>query len=110
MKNAETVLITCATDGVGKVVAARFAASDGCVLLNGRSDEKGADTVRDIHRDARDARLEYYRADFASLDEVRRLGREVTTKHDRIDVLINNAGIGFGSPGARRETSRDGYE
>jgi NAD(P)-dependent dehydrogenase (short-subunit alcohol dehydrogenase family) len=105
-----TVLITGATDGVGKIVAARFAASNARVLLHGRSDEKGAETLRDIQREAGQARLEYYRADFASLDEVRRLGREVTTKHHRIDVLINNAGIGFGAPGTRREISRDGYE
>jgi NAD(P)-dependent dehydrogenase (short-subunit alcohol dehydrogenase family) len=104
------VLITGATDGVGKVVATRLAASNARVLVHGRSDEKGADTLRDIRREAGHSRLEYYRADFASLDEVRRMAHDVTAAHDRLNLLINNAGIGFGTPGAGRETSRDGYE
>src|ERR671931_2567024 len=104
-----TVLITGATDGVGKAAAARLAGSGARVLLHGRSDDKGRNTVRDIERDTGRS-AEYYRADFASLDEVRRLARDVTAAHDRIDVLINNAGIGFGAPGSKREISRDGYE
>jgi NAD(P)-dependent dehydrogenase (short-subunit alcohol dehydrogenase family) len=104
-----TVLITGATDGVGKIAAARLAASGARVLLHGRSEAKGSKTIRDI-QDETGVRLEYYRADFASLDEVRRLADEVTTGHDRLDLLINNAGIGFGTPGARREISQDGYE
>ena len=104
------VLITGATDGVGKVVAARLAASNARVLVHGPSEEKGADTLRDIRREAGHSRLEYYRADFASLDEVRRLAHDVTAAHDRLNLLINNAGIGFGPPGAERETSRDGHE
>jgi NAD(P)-dependent dehydrogenase (short-subunit alcohol dehydrogenase family) len=105
-----TVLITGATDGVGKVVAKRLAASGARVLVHGRSDEKGRNTVRDIQRAAGDSRVEYHRADLASLDEVRRLAHELTAAHDRIALLINNAGIGFGAPGAGRETSRDGHE
>ncbi len=104
-----TVLITGATDGVGKAAATRLAASGARVLLHGRSADKGRNTLRDIQQEtARGA--EYYRADFASLDEVRRLAQDVTTAHGRIDVLINNAGIGFGAPGSNREISRDGYE
>jgi NAD(P)-dependent dehydrogenase (short-subunit alcohol dehydrogenase family) len=110
MKLADAaVLITGATDGVGKIAATRLAASGARVLLHGRSDEKGRNTIRDIHHET-GVRLEYYRADFASLDEVRRLADEVTAAHDRLDLLINNAGIGFGAHGRRRETSRDGYE
>jgi NAD(P)-dependent dehydrogenase (short-subunit alcohol dehydrogenase family) len=48
-----------------------------------------------------------YRADLASLDEVRELARRVEEENDRLDVLVNNAGIG--TAGERAE-SRDGYE
>jgi NAD(P)-dependent dehydrogenase (short-subunit alcohol dehydrogenase family) len=58
----------------------------------------------------RDPHLEYYRADLASLGEVRRLADEVISAHDRLDVLINNAGIGFGPPGGHKEISRDDHE
>jgi NAD(P)-dependent dehydrogenase (short-subunit alcohol dehydrogenase family) len=104
-----TVLITGATDGVGKAAAMRLAAAGARVLLHGRSDEKGVKTARDIQRET-GLTPEYYRADFASLAEVRGLAHEVMAAHDRVDVLINNAGIGFGASRSRRETSRDGHE
>jgi NAD(P)-dependent dehydrogenase (short-subunit alcohol dehydrogenase family) len=56
-------------------------------------------------------RLETYAADFASLAELRRLSEHVQARHDRLDVLINNAGLGAGPRGRqRRELSADGYE
>jgi NAD(P)-dependent dehydrogenase (short-subunit alcohol dehydrogenase family) len=105
-----TILITGATDGVGKLVAKRLAASGVRVLLHGRSDEKGRNTTREIEHDAPNSRLEFYRADLSSLSEVRQLAEEVTSRHARLDVLINNAGIGFGPPHGGREISPDGYE
>jgi NAD(P)-dependent dehydrogenase (short-subunit alcohol dehydrogenase family) len=48
-------------------------------------------------------------ADLSSLDECRRLAASVAARGD-VDVLVNNAGIGFGSPGSGRELSRDGFE
>jgi NAD(P)-dependent dehydrogenase (short-subunit alcohol dehydrogenase family) len=105
-----TVLITGATDGVGRLVATRLAEADARVIVHGRSAEKGQAAIRDIKRQCRDARVEFYRGDFASLDDVRGLAHEIHTHHDRLSVLINNAGIGFGPPGGARETSRDGHE
>jgi NAD(P)-dependent dehydrogenase (short-subunit alcohol dehydrogenase family) len=104
------VLITGSTDGVGRLVAKRLAASGARVLVHGRSDEKGRDTLREIQQEASTSRPAFYRADLASLEEVRWLANEVTSQRNRVDILINNAGIGFGPPGARREISRDGYE
>jgi NAD(P)-dependent dehydrogenase (short-subunit alcohol dehydrogenase family) len=71
---------------------------------------KGRMTIQEIQRDTGNMHVEFRRADFASLDEVRQLAREVTDAHERIDLVINNAGIGFGGPGAGRATSRDGHE
>jgi NAD(P)-dependent dehydrogenase (short-subunit alcohol dehydrogenase family) len=47
---------------------------------------------------------------FSSLDEVRGLAERVLAAEQRLDVLINNAGIGAGGPGAPRQESADGYE
>jgi NAD(P)-dependent dehydrogenase (short-subunit alcohol dehydrogenase family) len=91
----KTVLITGSTDGVGKVVAFRLADAGARVLLHGRSGEKGEYLLDAIRRDTGKDRLEYFRADFSSLDEVRRLAEEVMLKHSQLELLINNAGIGF---------------
>src|SRR5262249_56019931 len=55
--------------------------------------------------------LEYYQADFSALDDVRRLAEAIEAKHDRLELLINNAGIGPTTRGkVKREASRDGHE
>jgi NAD(P)-dependent dehydrogenase (short-subunit alcohol dehydrogenase family) len=107
----KTILITGATDGVGKLVARRLAEAGARVLLHGRSQEKGEAVLREIRDATGSDRLEFLRADLASLDEVRGLAETVPAKYERIDILVNNAGIGGGIKGAmRRETSRDGHE
>jgi NAD(P)-dependent dehydrogenase (short-subunit alcohol dehydrogenase family) len=88
------VLVTGATDGVGKLVAARFAAEGARVLLHGRDAAKGAAVLAELTAASGNDRLELYRADFASLEEVRWMADEIASRHHRLDVLINNAGIG----------------
>jgi NAD(P)-dependent dehydrogenase (short-subunit alcohol dehydrogenase family) len=105
-----TVFVTGATDGVGRLVAQRVAAAAAHVIVHGRNPDKGDGIVRDVRRENDRAKVEFRRADFASLEDVRQLARNVATAHQRIDVLINNVGVGFGAPGSPREVSRDGHE
>lgn len=107
--DTQTILITGATDGIGKGAAADLAAAGARVLLHGRSDDKLAALRDEISRATGNDRLETYRADFASLDAVRELAGSVSARHDRLDVLLSNAGLGKGREN-RRETSRDGHE
>ena len=104
-----TILITGSTDGVGRRVAERLAADGARVLVHGRDRERGERLVGDINAPGRGS-AELYLADLASLGEVRRLAASVSAEHGRIDVLINNAGIGAGRPGQGREASADGFE
>jgi len=108
--NAEgkTILITGSTDGVGQRVAERLGAAGATVLIHGRDAGRAARVKAAVERVG--GRAAVYLADFASLDEVRTLAAAVARDHERLDVLINNAGIGVGGQGARRETSRDGCE
>ena len=54
--------------------------------------------------------MRFYEANLASLRQTSDLARQVTAEHQRLDVLVNNAAVGFGKEGAKRETSQDGYE
>ncbi len=104
----KVVLITGATDGVGRRVAERLGAGGATVLIHGR-DAGRAETLRTtIERSG--GRAAIHLADFAALDEVRRLAQTIAGAHDHIDVLINNAGIGYRLFGTRRTLSRDGHE
>jgi NAD(P)-dependent dehydrogenase (short-subunit alcohol dehydrogenase family) len=104
----KVVLVTGSTDGLGRDVARRFAAAGAHVLVTGRSVERGEALVAEIaKRGTGSAR--FYRADLASLDEVRALAAAVARDNQRLDVLINNAGVGFIFDSTRK-FSAEGYE
>jgi NAD(P)-dependent dehydrogenase (short-subunit alcohol dehydrogenase family) len=100
------VLITGATDGLGRRVARDLAASGATVLLHGRDKEHAETTAHEIREETNNDKLRYYLADFSSLGEVRRLTEEVRADHDHLDVLVNNAGV-FSR---ERAVSEDGHE
>lgn len=107
----KVILITGSTDGLGKLVARRFAARGATVLIHGRDSSKGDSTIREIAKTTGSDRLEYFNADLASLEEVRVMAGSVLLKHEKLDILMNNAGLGGGPKGNnRREISRDGHE
>jgi NAD(P)-dependent dehydrogenase (short-subunit alcohol dehydrogenase family) len=107
----QTILVTGATDGLGRALATELAEAGATVLIHGRDDARGRATVEQIRSRTGSERLRWYRADFSSLDEVRELARQVEDEHDRVDVLVNNAGIGTTLPGdGARVQSREGYE
>jgi NAD(P)-dependent dehydrogenase (short-subunit alcohol dehydrogenase family) len=106
--SGKTVLITGSTSGLGAEVAARLGAMGATVIVHGRDEERGAEIVDAINA-AGPGQAVFYRADLASLAEVRALADRVRDGHGGLDVLINNAGIGGASNDPRRE-SADGYE
>jgi len=103
----QTILITGATDGLGKATAREVARRGATVLLHGRDQARGEAALRGIRQAAESDRLRFYLADFSALAQVRRMAEEVRTDCDRLDLVINNAGIG--GPSGRQE-SLDGYE
>ncbi len=101
-------LITGSTDGLGRDVARRLAEAGAHVMITGRSAERGEELAAEINKSGKGS-AKFYRADLASLAEVNRLADEVGRDTKRLDLLINNAGVGFLLDSTRR-FSVEGYE
>jgi NAD(P)-dependent dehydrogenase (short-subunit alcohol dehydrogenase family) len=106
----QTILITGATDGLGRHLAQHLARGGARLLLHGRDAGRGADTLSAIRAATGNERLEFVQADFASLAEVRAMAARLVEDQNRLDALVNNAGIGSGGGTGQRALSRDGIE
>jgi NAD(P)-dependent dehydrogenase (short-subunit alcohol dehydrogenase family) len=99
--SGKVCLVTGATSGIGKETARGLAARGATVLVGGH-DAAGAEAAaKEIGGAAEPAA-----ADLSSLAEVRRLAADVQSRHDRLDVLVNNAGVFL----SERRLTVDGYE
>ena len=99
-------VVTGATRGIGRAAAMRFAELGADVVLVGR-DERALDDVRlEAKRVAKNDRVFWVRADYASLASVRAAGEEIVHRWPAIHVLVNNAAVNS----ARRAQSVDGHE
>jgi NAD(P)-dependent dehydrogenase (short-subunit alcohol dehydrogenase family) len=106
-----TVLITGATDGLGRALADRLAADGTTLILHGRDARRLDRAADEIERAYGGDRPRTVLADLAELAQVRRLAAEVREHTERLDVLVSNAGIGGGEPdGRQRRLSAEGYE
>ena len=101
-------LVTGSTDGVGRLVARSLAESGAHVFVHGRNSARGQEVVAEI--EAGGGRAQFIQADLSDLAEVRGLAETVVRSAERLDLLINNAGIGSGGPGAVRRTNAAGHE
>ena len=101
-----TILVTGATDGLGRRVARELAAKGTTVLLHGRSPERLEATLEELRGQTSSQKVGSYLADLSSLAAVRDLADRILSEYDRLDVLVNNAGIIV----QERKESEDGYE
>jgi NAD(P)-dependent dehydrogenase (short-subunit alcohol dehydrogenase family) len=111
MTDQQTIFITGATDGLGRALAHRLAATGRVLLLHGRDQQKLDAVAAGIADQHGVSKPRTFRANLADLAEVRRLADAVLAAASRLDGFVSNAGIGFGEPdGRERRTSADGYE
>lgn len=102
-----TALVTGSTDGLGKELARQLGALGAFVIVHGRNAERGAEVVAAV-KEAGPGDAVFYRADFGSLAEVRAFADHVRSRHERLELLINNAAATGG--GGERRVSADGHE
>ena len=103
----KTVLITGATDGIGKHLAKKLASQGHHVILHGRNPQKLELTTQEIRAVSLRGRVSSYLADFSKLDDVYRFVGEIKQDFDQLDVLFNNAGL-YG--GKERKASAENVE
>lgn len=101
-----TVLITGGNSGIGRETAVGLAELGAHVVITARDEQRGAEAVTDIRQRSGNEQVEVMHLDLASFDSVRSFASAFLERHERLDVLINNAGATL----SERQLSADGVE
>lgn len=105
--NTKTILITGATQGLGKITATELARQGHQIIIHGRNRSK-IETVREeIIKESGNKNMDIAIADLLSLKETAKMAETIKNKYEKLDVLINNAGAIFNK---YRETTPEGLE
>ncbi len=102
----KTILITGANSGIGKEAALQVAARGARVVMVCRNRERGEPAQAAIKAQSGNDNVELMTADFESQRQIRALADEYLRTHDRLDVLVNNAGLYLST----RQETEDGIE
>jgi NAD(P)-dependent dehydrogenase (short-subunit alcohol dehydrogenase family) len=105
-QTGRVAVITGANTGLGYETAAALAARGAHVVLAVRNLDKGKDAAALISRRNPGASVALQELDLTSLDSIRSAAQQLRADHDRIDLLINNAGVMW----TPRSTTKDGFE
>lgn len=89
----QVMIVTGATNGIGEAAAVELARRRARVGIVARNPDKAEATVARIRSAAPDASVDVFMADLALMGDVRKLAGEIAARYDRLDVLVNNAGI-----------------
>ena len=105
-QRGRTAVVTGANGGLGLETARELARKGAHVVMAARNQQKAQDALSDIRADVPDASLELVTLDLASQASVRAAAEQILGAHERVDLLVNNAGV-MGIPERR---TVDGFE
>jgi NAD(P)-dependent dehydrogenase (short-subunit alcohol dehydrogenase family) len=88
----QVIVITGGNSGIGKEAAVSLAEMGATVVITARNAEKGADALAEIQRRSGKDAIEVMALDLADFASIRAFASELQERHDRLDVLVNNAG------------------
>lgn len=91
------ILVTGATNGLGREEAKAFLTQGHTVIIHGRNRDKALKVQRELSAETGNSDVDVLVADLESLASVKRMAEEFQAKYDRLDVLVNNAGNQYGS-------------
>ncbi|GAA5894322.1 hypothetical protein JCM6882_007630 [Rhodosporidiobolus microsporus] len=94
----KVILLTGGTDGIGKAAALNFAKRGAHLTIVGRNASKTQAVVEELRTASGNPHLAFLVCDLSRPAEVKRAGEEFLRTHDRLDVLVNNAGAMFKAP------------
>lgn len=106
MMQNKVVLVTGATNGIGEVAARELAAMGAEVVIVSRNAKRCEESVARIRQATDNDKVSYISGDLSLMSEVRDVASQFLAKHDRLDVLLNNAGAFFND----RKVTTEGYE
>lgn len=105
-QKGRVAIITGSTSGLGKEAARVLAGKNALVILAVRNVKKGEGVVNEIKREFPNADVKVKELDLASLESVKGFGESIQNDYDRLDILINNAGVMM----CPYSKTRDGFE
>jgi retinol dehydrogenase 14 len=104
--NGKVCMVTGGNSGIGKVVATELARKGASVIIVCRNIVKGEAAKNEIVSETGNQSVKLMIADFSSLSDIRKLAEDFKKKHDKLHVLVNNAGLILG----KRIVTPDGLE
>ncbi|KAJ6035457.1 Short-chain dehydrogenase/reductase SDR [Penicillium canescens] len=105
--SGRVILVTGGNNGLGKETIKQLAAHNPTkIYMGARSIKKAEEAIIDIKREVSSAEIVFLDIDLASFASIKRAAETFLSTNDRLDILINNAGIFAAPPGL----TEDGYE
>lgn len=103
----KTILITGSTDGIGKHLAKKLAKEGHEVIIHGRNPQKLEKAYEEVNSYSKEKSVRAYKADLQNMDDIYSLVAKLKTDFEKIDVVINNAGVFAGSS---KTSTKEGVE
>ena len=103
---SQTIVITGCSAGIGKETARILAFMGAKIIFACRDKNKTETVIEEIQKETKNNNLEFMRLDLSDLSSIKQFAEEFSSKNQKLDILINNAGVNL----PERKVTKDGFE